>query len=89
MKSAQRTILVCVYLAKLCTTPVFSCWTSIWRPGDVVRGFAHLMRAFSDLSYRCMACVLVFNKAFLMNCPPDIVLVLGPWEVALGHGYVC
>ena len=47
-----------------------------------------LMHAFSDLFYRCMACVLVFNKVFLINYPPDIVLLLGPWEMALGHTYV-
>ena len=79
---------MCVYLARLYTTPVFSCWTLIWHPGDVVRGFILLIHAFSYLSYRCMACFLVFNKVFLINYIPDIVLLLGPWEMALGQGYV-
>ena len=47
------------------------------------------MHAFSDLSFRCMARILVFNQALLLNYPPDNVLILGPWEMELGHGYVC
>ena len=43
---------------------------------------------FSNLSLRCMACLLVFNEVFFINFTPDIIMLLGPWEMVLGHGYV-